>query len=33
MIPRLLDLHRLPHRPLTTWIEVRPGEKNVWLDP
>ncbi len=33
IIPKLLDLRRLPHQPLTNWIEVRPGQKKVWLDP
>jgi hypothetical protein len=33
IIPKLLDLHRLPHTPLTNWIEVQPGQKKVWLDP
>jgi hypothetical protein len=33
ILPKLLDLHRLPHRPLTNWIEVRPGQKKPWLDP
>ena len=33
IIPKLLDLQRLPHQPLTHWIEVRPGQKKVWLDP
>jgi hypothetical protein len=33
IIPKLLDLHRLPHQPLTNWIEVQPGQKKVWLDP
>jgi hypothetical protein len=32
IIPKLLDLRDLPHRPLTDWIEVRPGQKKVWLD-
>jgi hypothetical protein len=33
IIPKLLDLRRLPHQPLTNWIEVRPGQKKIWLDP
>ena len=33
ILPKLLDLHRLPHKPLTNWIEVQPGRKKVWLDP
>jgi len=33
ILPKLLDLHRLPHKPLTNWIEVQPGQKKVWLDP
>ena len=33
ILPKLLDLHRLPHKPLTNWIEVQPGRKKVWVDP
>jgi hypothetical protein len=33
ILPKLLDLYRMPHQPLTKWIEVQPGQKKVWLDP